>query len=157
MSHKWENGRGIVFTSWVLLIFSCPISATYFKWVKYTDGWNISTKVQHLLQQNYLKSREKMKAFKKKQELSPFFFFFFSTASRWYTITTNKAFKFQFISTKIGWLFGFIMDQSPQISVVFVPDIPKWNQGRTINLSCSTFKTNHFFMSLIKIIGLMLL
>lgn len=150
---EWERNS---FHQLGLLIFSCPISATYFKWVKYTDGWNISTKVQHLLQQSYFKSREKMKAFKKKQELF-LFFFFFSTPSRWYTITTNKAFKFQFISTKIGWLFGFIMDQSPQISVVFVPDIPKWNQGRTINLSCSTFKMNHFFMSLIKIIGLMLL
>ena len=86
-----------------------------------------------------------------------FLFFFFSTPSRWHTITTNKAFKFQFISTKIGWLFGFIMDRSPQISVVFVSDIPKWNQRRTINLSCSTFKMNHLFMSLIKIIVLMLL
>lgn len=121
---------------------------------KYIDGWNISTKVQHLLQQSYLKSREKNESF---QEKTRAFLFFFSTPSRWHTITTNKAFKFQFISTKIGWLFGFIMDQSPQISVVFVPDIPKWNQRRTINLSCNTFKMNHLFMSLIKIIVLMLL
>ena len=91
------------------------------------------------------------------QEKTRAFLFCFSTPCRWHTITTNKAFKFQFISTKIGWLFGFIMDQSPEISVVFVPDIPKWNQGRTINLSCSTFKMNHLFMSLIKIIVLMLL
>lgn len=76
--------------------------------------------------QSYLKCSETMKAFKQNKSFS---LFFFNTPSRWHTIATKIVFKFQSISTEIGQLFGFIMDQSPQISVVFVLEIPKLNKG----------------------------
>lgn len=118
LSPKWEYGSIIIFTSWVLLIFSCPISAIYSKWWDTLMSEIQAPKSNIFYLQSYLESRETMKTFKQNNIFS--FVFFLNTPIMWHTIATKRTFKFQSISTEIGQLFGLIMDQSSQISTVFV-------------------------------------